>query len=68
MAGCPRARHGFDAAANMARLKAMADEAGRDAAELSVNVFGAPADAAVLARLCRGRHNPGPVDPAIGAP
>jgi probable F420-dependent oxidoreductase len=45
----PRARRGFDAAGNMARLKAMADEAGRDASELSVSVFGAPADAGVLA-------------------
>ena len=45
----PRARHGFDAAENMARLKAVADEAGRDMSELSVSVFGAPGDAAVLA-------------------
>jgi probable F420-dependent oxidoreductase len=45
----PRARHGFDAAENMARLKYFADEAGRDMSELSVSVFGAPADAGVLA-------------------
>ncbi|MBL6954159.1 MAG: LLM class F420-dependent oxidoreductase [Alphaproteobacteria bacterium] len=45
----PRARNGFDAAANMARLKNFADEAGRDVSELSVSVFGAPADAGVLA-------------------
>ncbi len=45
----PRARNGFDAAANMARLKKFADEAGRDVSELSVSVFGAPADAGVLA-------------------
>lgn len=45
----PRARHGFDAAGNMARLKAVADEAGRDMSELSVSVFGAPADADTLA-------------------
>jgi probable F420-dependent oxidoreductase len=45
----PRARHGFDAAENMARLQKFADEAGRDASELSVSVFGAPADAGVLA-------------------
>jgi len=45
----PRARHGFDAAENMARLKQVADEAGRDAAEISVSVFGAPGDAGELA-------------------
>jgi probable F420-dependent oxidoreductase len=45
----PRARHGFDAAENMARLKNFADEAGRDMSELSVSVFGAPGDAGVLA-------------------
>lgn len=44
----PRARHGFDAAANIARLKTFADEAGRDMATLSVNVFGAAPDKAVL--------------------
>ncbi len=45
----PRARHGFDAAENMARLKKIADEAGRDASQISVSVFGAPADAGELA-------------------
>jgi probable F420-dependent oxidoreductase len=40
----PRARHGFDAAENMKRLKTFADNAGRDMASLSVSVFGAPAD------------------------
>jgi len=45
----PRARHGFDAAENIARLKRVADDAGRDMATLSVHVFGAPADAATLA-------------------
>lgn len=44
----PRARGGFDAAANVARLRAVADEAERDMATLSINVFGAPADAAAL--------------------
>ena len=44
----PRARHGFDAAENMARLKRFADEAGRDMTTLSVNVFGAAPDADVL--------------------
>lgn len=44
----PRARHGFDAAENIARLKHFADEAGRDMSELSVSVFGAAPDQAVL--------------------
>ena len=44
----PRARHGFDAALNMARLKTFADEAGRDMATLSVNVFGAAPDKGIL--------------------
>ena len=44
----PRARGGFDAAANVARLRKVADEAERDMATLSINVFGAPADAAAL--------------------
>ncbi len=46
----PRARHGFDAAENMTRLKKIADEAGRDVSEISVNVFGAPGDADELAK------------------
>jgi alkanesulfonate monooxygenase SsuD/methylene tetrahydromethanopterin reductase-like flavin-dependent oxidoreductase (luciferase family) len=45
----PRARHGFDAAENMKRLKTFADNAGRDMASLSVSVFGAPADQDTLA-------------------
>ena len=45
----PRARHGFDAAENMKRLKTFADNAGRDMASLSVSVFGAPADRDTLA-------------------
>ena len=44
----PRARGGFDAAANVARLRAAADEAQRDMATLTITVFGAPADAATL--------------------
>ncbi|MFT7218394.1 MAG: putative F420-dependent oxidoreductase [Candidatus Azotimanducaceae bacterium] len=44
----PRARHGFDAAENIARLKRVADEAGRDMSTLSVNVFGAAPEADVL--------------------
>lgn len=45
----PRARHGFDAAENMARLKTFADAAGRDMSSLSVTVFGAPVDPDTLA-------------------
>ena len=45
----PRARNGFDAEVNMARLKSFADAAGRDFSSLSVNVFGAPADPDTLA-------------------
>ena len=45
----PRARDGFEAAENMARLKRFADDAGRDMSTLSVTVFGAPADADTLA-------------------
>ncbi len=44
----PRARGGFDAAANVDRLRAAADEAQRDMGTLSISVFGAPADAAAL--------------------
>ena len=44
----PRARGGFDPHEGVGRLRAVADEAGRDMATLSVSVFGAPADAAVL--------------------
>ncbi|MFT6580238.1 MAG: LLM class F420-dependent oxidoreductase [Alphaproteobacteria bacterium] len=44
----PRAGPAFDPVEGMARLKAVADEAGRDMASLSVSVFRAPADAAVL--------------------
>ena len=44
----PRGRGGFDPAENLARLKHMADEAGRDMSSLQVSVFGAPADAQTL--------------------
>ena len=44
----PRARGGFDATANVARLRTAADAAGRDMATLSISVFGAPPDAATL--------------------
>ena len=44
----PRARGGFDPHEGVGRLRAVADEAERDMATLSINVFGAPADAAVL--------------------
>ena len=44
----PRARHGFDAAENMARLARFAEEGGRDISEFSVSVFGAPGDKAML--------------------
>ena len=46
----PRARGGFDPAANVARLKAVADVAERDMATLSISVSGAPPDAEVLDR------------------
>jgi probable F420-dependent oxidoreductase len=44
----PRARGGFDAAENMARLRDMAERHGRAMSTLSVSVFGARADAATL--------------------
>jgi probable F420-dependent oxidoreductase len=44
----PRARHGFDAALNMQRLKTFADEAGRDMNSLTVSIFGAQADIDIL--------------------
>jgi len=44
----PRARHGFDAVENIARLKVIADEAGREMDTLSVNIFGARPDKATL--------------------
>lgn len=44
----PRARHGFDAKANVARLHAAAARVGRDPAELTISVFGAPANAQTL--------------------
>jgi probable F420-dependent oxidoreductase len=44
----PRARHGFDAVENIARLKVFADAAGRDMSTLSVSIFGAQPDADVL--------------------
>ena len=45
----PRAARGFDAKTGIERLHRMASAAGRDPATLSVTVFGAPADPAVLA-------------------
>ncbi len=44
----PRARRGFDAAAEAARLRAVADQGERDFSTLTISVFGAPAKAAVL--------------------
>lgn len=44
----PRARHGFDAAENIARLKHFADEAGRYMSELTISVFGVAPDKAML--------------------
>jgi probable F420-dependent oxidoreductase len=44
----PRGRGGFDPAADMARLRAIADEAGRDMSSISVSVFGATPEAAAL--------------------
>lgn len=44
----PRARGGFDAAEGMARLRKVADEGERDMATLTVSVFGAPPQPAVL--------------------
>ena len=46
----PRARGGFDPVANMARLQAVADAAGRDMATLSISVSGAPPDGETLDR------------------
>jgi probable F420-dependent oxidoreductase len=45
----PRARGGFDAAANIARLRAAAAENGRSMSSLTVNIFGARPDADTLA-------------------
>lgn len=44
----PRTRAGFDPAEAVGRLRRMAEEKGRDFSTLSVTVFGAPNDAAVL--------------------
>lgn len=44
----PRTRHGFDAATEVARLRAVADERGRDFSTLSISVFGAPGKTEVL--------------------
>jgi probable F420-dependent oxidoreductase len=44
----PRARHGFDAAENMQRLRRMAEQRGRAMDTLSVSVFGARPDADTL--------------------
>jgi probable F420-dependent oxidoreductase len=46
----PRGTPDFDPAVAMARLKEVADDAGRDMASLSVSVFRAPTDAAELDR------------------
>ena len=40
----PRGRGGFDAVAGVARLRRIADEAGRDMSDLSISVFGARPD------------------------
>ena len=45
----PRARHGFDAVENIARLQKIADESGRDISTLSVSVFGVSAEENTLA-------------------
>jgi probable F420-dependent oxidoreductase len=45
----PRATSGFDAKEAVGRLRRMASAAGRDPSTLSITVFGAPADPAVLA-------------------
>ena len=44
----PRARGGFDAAEQVARMKAAADEGGRDFSTLTISVFGAPGKPEVL--------------------
>jgi probable F420-dependent oxidoreductase len=44
----PRARHGFDAAENLARLHRIAEEAGRDHSSLTVSIFGAAPDTETL--------------------
>lgn len=44
----PRARAGFNAAENLARLEKTAAEAGRDMTTLSVHIFGAPPDKETL--------------------
>ena len=44
----PRARHGFDAAENLQRLRRIADQHGRSMETLSVSVFGARADGDTL--------------------
>lgn len=45
----PRPRQGFTGALAVERLKKMADGKGRDFRSLTITVFGAPADAAILA-------------------
>ena len=44
----PRPSHGFDVNQGMARLRRIADEAGRDMSSLTVTTFRAPAEAKVL--------------------
>jgi probable F420-dependent oxidoreductase len=45
----PRARHGFDAVEEIARLREVADAAGRDMGSIRVSVFGAKPDAGIFA-------------------
>jgi len=44
----PRARSGFDAKENLARLARIAEEGGRNLSEFSISVFGASDDQSVL--------------------
>jgi alkanesulfonate monooxygenase SsuD/methylene tetrahydromethanopterin reductase-like flavin-dependent oxidoreductase (luciferase family) len=44
----PRARHGFNPKANLARLEQMCAAVGRPTEEISTSVFGAPADLEAL--------------------
>ena len=44
----PRARNGFDAKENLARLARIAEEGGRSPSDFSVSVFGAPDDQSLL--------------------
>lgn len=53
----PRARHGFEAEPNLARLKQICEEEGRDFSEVSTSVFGAPSDLATLERFAEAGIN-----------